>query len=117
MDAQTDLSLRWAHRSFVGFVMRRLTCTCTSCVNNANRLANSVHPDLTSPSQAVSESALFDLTYLSQNARTDLGLVTRKPVFGGCDQLSLKLACSAIGTSYKLEILHIETTDIILSKQ
>ena len=23
-DAQTDLSLRWAHRPFIGFVMRRL---------------------------------------------------------------------------------------------
>ena len=25
-DAQTDLSLRWAHSHFVGFVMRRLIC-------------------------------------------------------------------------------------------
>ena len=27
-DAQADLSLRWAHSHFVGFVMRRLICPC-----------------------------------------------------------------------------------------
>ena len=28
-DAQADLSLRWAHSHFVGFVMKRLKCSCT----------------------------------------------------------------------------------------
>ena len=46
-----------------------------------------------------------------------LSNVTRKHVFGVCDQVRLKLACSAIETSQRLEILHLETTDIILSKQ
>ena len=32
-DAQADLSLRWAHSHFVGFVMRRLKCFC-SCQEN-----------------------------------------------------------------------------------
>ena len=41
----------------------------------------------------------------------------RKPVFGVSDQVRLKLACSATETSYRLEILDIETRDIILSRQ
>ena len=47
----------------------------------------------------------------------NLILVTRKPVFGVCDQSRLKPACSATKTSKKLEILDIETRGIILSKQ
>ena len=43
--------------------------------------------------------------------------VTRKPVFGVCDQVRLKPACSAIKTSWRLDIFYIETTDITLSKQ
>ena len=43
--------------------------------------------------------------------------VTRKPVFGVCDQVRLKPACSATGTSQGLGILDIASTDIILSKQ
>ena len=46
-----------------------------------------------------------------------MSLVMRKPVFGVCDQARHKLACSATDTSKRLEILDIETTDIILSKQ
>ena len=30
VDAQADVSLRWAHSHFVGFVMRRLICPCIS---------------------------------------------------------------------------------------
>ena len=41
----------------------------------------------------------------------------RKPVFVVCNQLKLKLACSATGASQKLDILDIETKGIILSKQ
>ena len=32
-DAQADLSLRWAHSHFVGFVMRRLKCICACLLN------------------------------------------------------------------------------------
>ena len=46
-----------------------------------------------------------------------MSLVTRKSVFRVCYQVRLKPACSAAGTSYKLEILDIETRDIILSRQ
>ena len=38
-------------------------------------------------------------------------------MFGISDQVRLKLACSATETSWRLEILDIETTGIILSKQ
>ena len=41
----------------------------------------------------------------------------RKPVFRICDQVNLKLACSATETSKSLEILDIGTRGIILSKQ
>ena len=42
---------------------------------------------------------------------------TRKPVFGVCDQLRLKPACSADKTSYGLESAAIASRGIILSKQ
>ena len=43
--------------------------------------------------------------------------VTRKPVFGVCDQVRLKLACSATETCQGLEILVIASRGIILSRQ
>ena len=43
--------------------------------------------------------------------------VTRKPVFGVCDQLRLKPACSADETSWGLEISAIASRGIILSRQ
>ena len=43
--------------------------------------------------------------------------VTRKPVFGVCDLLRLKPACSAPGTSYGLEISAIASRGNILSRQ
>ena len=43
--------------------------------------------------------------------------VTRKRVFGICDQVRLKPTCSAPGTSQGIEILDIASIDIILSKQ
>ena len=45
-DAQVDLSLRWAHTHFVGFVMLWLTL----CPKDAGRMANSVDPDETAAS-------------------------------------------------------------------
>ena len=44
-------------------------------------------------------------------------LITRKPVFGVCDQVRLKPACSTTETSWRLQISDIETRDIILSRQ
>ena len=41
----------------------------------------------------------------------------RKPVFRVCDQLRLKLACSADEASKDLEILPTVSKDIILSRQ
>ena len=46
-----------------------------------------------------------------------MSLVTRKPVFGVSDQVRFKPVCTAIETSWRLEILNVETTGIILSKQ
>ena len=46
-----------------------------------------------------------------------MSLVTKKPVFGVCDQVGLTPACSATKTSYRLAILDMETRGIILSKQ
>ena len=43
--------------------------------------------------------------------------LTRKPVFGVCNQGNLKPACSASGARWRLEILDIETRGIILSRQ
>ena len=48
---------------------------------------------------------------------SNMSLLMRKPVFGVCDQVRLKPACSATETSRRLEILDIETRGIILSKQ
>ena len=46
-----------------------------------------------------------------------MSLVTRKPVFGVCDQVRLKPACRATEARQRLEIANIETRDIILSRQ
>ena len=43
--------------------------------------------------------------------------VTRKPVFGVCDQLRLKPACSADETSQGLAILAIASRGVLLSCQ
>ena len=43
--------------------------------------------------------------------------VTRKPVFGVCEQLILKPACSATETSLGLEIYAIANRGIIRSRQ
>ena len=46
-DAKADLSLRWAHSHFVGFVMSRLNCNamfsvCTRVIKNKNRATSDV---------------------------------------------------------------------------
>ena len=46
-----------------------------------------------------------------------MSLVTRKSVFGVCDQVRLKPAYSATGTSQSLEILALASIGIILSRQ
>ena len=45
-----------------------------------------------------------------------MNIVTRKPVFGVCDQVRLKPSCTAVETSLGHEILGIETKGIILSR-
>ena len=46
-----------------------------------------------------------------------MSLFTTKPVFGVCDQVSLKPACSATEASYSLGILNLASIGIILSRQ
>ena len=46
-----------------------------------------------------------------------MSLVTRKPVFGVCDQGRLKPACAATEARQRLEISDIETRGITLSRQ
>ena len=48
---------------------------------------------------------------------SDLSHVTRKPVFGVCKQVRLKLACSADETSYGLDISAIRSRRMILFRQ
>ena len=43
--------------------------------------------------------------------------VRTKPVFGVCDQLILKPACSATKTSLGLEMSSLGSRDIVLSRQ
>ena len=49
--------------------------------------------------------------------QVEMSLVMRKPVNGVSGQLRLKQACSAAETNWSLEILDIETRDIILHRQ
>ena len=42
-----------------------------------------------------------------------MSLIKRKPVFGVCDQVRHKLACSPTEASQSHEIANIETRDII----
>ena len=64
MDAQADLSLRWAHTHFVGLVMSWLKCCILFSLEILNYrndpkfldsqvCANSVDPDQTAPEGAV----------------------------------------------------------------
>ena len=57
------------------------------------------------------------ITELEDYRYFNLSLVMRKLVYGVCDQVRLKPACSATEASYRLEILDIETRDIRLSRQ
>ena len=51
------------------------------------------------------------------NNLIQMSLVTRKPVFGVCDQVSLKPAYSATEASWSLGILDLASIGSILSKQ
>ena len=57
------------------------------------------------------------LNFVDQPDKAYMSHVTRKPVFGVCDQLRLKQACSASETSKSLEISAIASRYIILSEQ
>ena len=69
------------------------------CPNSAYRMANSRDRD----------RLLLE--------QSDTSLVTRKPVFGICDHIRLKPACSATETSWGLEVLAIAGRGIILFRQ
>ena len=47
----------------------------------------------------------------------DMSLVMRRPVFGVCDQVRLKPACSATETCQGLEILDVASRGIILFRR
>ena len=75
-DTQADLSLRWAHSHFVGFVMRRLIfikMLSTSCCNEYAALAHmclaspkkDLDPDQT-PQNTASDQGLHSLEFLSK---------------------------------------------------
>ena len=46
-----------------------------------------------------------------------MGPVARKPVFGVSDKASFKPVSSAIGTSQEIEISHVASLDMTLSKK
>ena len=46
-----------------------------------------------------------------------MGLIATKPVFGVSDKVRFKPACSATETSYIIEILLVESFDMVLSKE
>ena len=69
----------------------------------------SKRPDPSSPSRGIH--------MLNRTQMIIWSHVTRKPVFGVCDQLRHKTACSADETSYDLQISAIASRGIILSRQ
>ena len=46
-----------------------------------------------------------------------MGRIATKPVFGVSDKVRFKPACSATGTSYKIESSFVASFDMVLSKQ
>ena len=78
-------------------------------------MANSVDPDLIWVYTVCSDLPCWKFRMIT--VVYNLSLVTRKPVFGVCDQVSLKPSCSATETRYMLEIFDLETRGIILSRQ
>ena len=112
-DAQADLSLRWAHSHFVGFVMSWLIY-CKSCSSflqhfNTYNLLWSIKiskPDLFCRFWCLSNVIfiLTDLTYsitynttISDTSQENMSSVVS-------DQVRLKPACSATEISWTLEI-------------
>ena len=55
--------------------------------------------------------------YCTGTHHSDMSHVTRKPVFGVCDQVRLKPACSATEASLSPDSSDIETRSIVLSRQ
>ena len=68
-------------------------------------------------SDATECSVWSGATLCALNTELSVSHVTRKPVFGVCDQLRLKPACSADETGLGLEILAIASRGIILLRQ
>ena len=62
-------------------------------------------------------SGALALGNFARSGTDHLSHITRKPVFGVCDQVRLKPACSAKETSQSLKILDLVSIVIILSRQ
>ena len=88
---QANLSLPWSQTPKTGFLVTRLIFGLSQLL-------------------AAEEPLLCDCPM-------EIDLVTRKPVFGVCNQGRLKSACAATQASWRLEISDIETRGIILSRQ
>ena len=73
----------------------------------------SIHPVFYTGTSALNHTRKFT----DAADKYNLSHVTRKSVFGACDQVRLKPACSAAEASKSLEILTIKSISIILSRQ
>ena len=101
-NAQRMPRLIWV---FTGRTLILLVLSCHgSCVKRGHTRIRSAKRQLTAANML-----LLLLSLLSH--------VTRKPVFGVCDQGTLKPACAATEARQRLETLDIETRGIILSGQ
>ena len=81
-DAQADLSLRWAHTHFVGFVMRRLKCSVCKNVDQATFTYYSVtiQSRMTSFRCIYCKDRVHDQTKMNYNRTTALALPVTKPM-------------------------------------
>ena len=68
-------------------------------------------------SVSIGQSHNKDTSAANNWERPKMSHVTRKPIFGVCDQGRLKSACAATKARQRLEISDIETKGIILSRQ
>ena len=82
-------------------------------------------PDISNAEHVSSELVGASRTFTTATARFyfvlsekhHLGRDVRKPVFGVSDIVKFKAACSATGTSQKIEILLVASFDMVLSKE
>ena len=89
-DAQADLSLRWAHSHFVGFVMSQLKCNCTACMHlESNHSAQSENFSEIRPGNFCNESeiSLKCINFVSKVWHWIPALYVIKIVWQDLDQL------------------------------